>query len=74
MKLKTLCETFGANTEEEITKVAGTLWAKKTPEPQEPEKTPLKLASGKTTGGGGFTPDKKNPDATLREGFRTGKK
>ncbi len=51
VKLKDLCETFGANTEEEIVKVAGTLWAKKTASPNAPKTQPLKPFSGRTTGG-----------------------
>ena len=50
-KLVTLCKTFGANTEEEITKVADTLWQKKVADPNAPGTPPLKPFSGKTTGG-----------------------
>ena len=74
VKLKDLCETFGANTTDQITKVAETLWPKKTSEPKEPETPPLKPFSGRTSGGGGFTPDKKTPDETLKEGFKQAKK
>lgn len=73
-KLVSLCQTFGANSEEEVTKVADTMWSKKAPGTPDPETPPLKPFSGKTTGGGGFTADKKTPDATLQEGFRQAKK
>lgn len=73
-KLVTLCKTFGANTEEEITKLADAIWSKKTPGTPEPETPPLKPFSGRTSGGGGFTPDKKTPNETLKEGFRQVKK
>jgi len=72
VKLKMLCDTFGATTTEQMTKVAGTIWAKKTA--GEPETPTLKPVSGRTSGGGGFTPDKKDPSATLQEGFRVVKK
>jgi len=47
VKLKELCDSFGATSEEQITKVADTLWAKK-----EPDTSNLVAISGRTSGGG----------------------
>jgi len=75
VKLKDLCSTFGATSEEQIRKVADTMWEKEAAPPQtEQEKQEaLKLVSGKTKGGGpdynGFSPDQ-----ILSEGFRQLKK
>ena len=54
VKLKDLCSTFGATSEEQIRKVADTMWEKENPAPKtEAEKQEaLKLVSGKTSGGG----------------------
>ncbi len=72
-KLVTLCKTFGANTVEEITKVADTMWSKKPPEPEDPNTTdtpPLKPFSGRTTGGGGWNREEHTPTENIEEGIR----
>lgn len=71
VKLKELCDIFGATSDEQIVKVADTLWAKKDKEPETPN---LVAFSGRTSGGGGFTPDKDNPLETLIKGFQDTKK
>ena len=67
VKLKDLCDIFGAKSQEDISKVADTLWPKK---PKTPETQPLVPFSGRTGGGVGFIPDAKNPSETLKHGFR----
>jgi len=49
-KLKTLCETFNASSQEQIRKVADTLWLKKGIVPSG-QKIPLKLDTGRGSGG-----------------------
>jgi len=48
MKLKDLCDTFSATSDDQIRKVADTLWEKG---PQEPSAPPLRPYSGHTDGG-----------------------
>lgn len=55
VKLKDLCDTFTATSEEQIRKVADTLWTKKPTEPVTPEVPPVIPYSGKTEGGGQLT-------------------
>ena len=58
VKLKNLCSTFGATSEEQIRQVADTLWVKETKPAKEgtPEgKTKLVLDTGKSRGGGLLT-------------------
>lgn len=72
-KLSDICITLNANSEEQIRKVADTLWTKKTPEPAEPATPPVKPYSGITSGGSdnlGSMPPKerlKEADRRLRE-------
>lgn len=72
VKLKDLCSTFGATSEEQIRKVADTMWEKEAAPPQtEQEKQEaLKLVSGKTKGGsdnlGGLSPKDRVKEADKR--------
>jgi len=63
VKLKDLCDTFGAKSEEQIIKVAENLWAKKLETPTTEETQPIKPYSGVTSGGGidinALSPDEK---------------
>lgn len=72
VRLKGLCDIMEASSEEQIQKVAETLWSKKTPDT--PPTPPVKPYSGMTSGGTGFTYDQKNPEKTLQEGFKQLKK
>ena len=67
-KLADLCGTLEAVTEEKIRAVAQSLWGKKPAIPS------VKPYSGVTSGGRGFSRDKANPDATLKQGFKELKK
>ena len=75
IKLKDLCATFGATSEEQIRKVADTMWEKENPAPQteEQKQAALKLVSGKTRGGA-TDYSSLSPDEKLKEGFRQLKK
>lgn len=70
VKLKELCETFGATTAEQIVKVAEALWPKKDKELGTP---PLKPFSGRTSGGG-IDVDSLSPREKIDEGIRQKKK
>uniref|UniRef100_A0A6H1ZJL8 Scaffolding protein n=1 Tax=viral metagenome TaxID=1070528 RepID=A0A6H1ZJL8_9ZZZZ len=50
-KLKSLCEILEAKSEEQIRRVAETLWTKKAAEPSKPATPPVKPYSGVTDGG-----------------------
>lgn len=72
VRLKDLCDVFNATSEEQMRKVAETVWAKKLPQPVAP---PVIVPySGMTRGGTGFTPDPNTPGETLVEGFKRLKK
>jgi hypothetical protein len=62
-KLKDICQSIGAVTEEQIQSVADTLW----PEAVTTAAAPLKLLSGATSGG---APDLSGPDAKIAEGLK----
>ncbi len=53
VKLKELCATLEAKSDEQIRKAADILWTKKTTEPSVPATPGVKPYSGKTEGGGG---------------------
>ena len=53
VKLKDLCSTFNATSDEQVRKVADTIWTKT--EVKKPEGEPLKIDSGNTRGGGELT-------------------
>lgn len=62
-KLMDLAESLGATDEDKIQSVAKTIFG-------EAEIEPLKVYSGKTSGGDEFFRDKKNPTKTLEHGFK----
>ncbi len=79
MKLKNLSELMNATTKEQIAKLADTLWDKKpagnkkddsSDKSKEPAK-PVTPFSGRTSGGSRFIYDRKNPNQTLVEGFKS---
>jgi len=62
VKLKDLCTTFTATSEEQIRKVADTIWQKVNAKsaPAGEKAVPLKLVDGETTGGGGETDEERS--------------
>ena len=68
VKLKELCDIFQASSDEQIRKVADTLWGKIATEPLVSSSS--KPYSGRTSGGTGFIRNKENPDETLKQGFK----
>jgi hypothetical protein len=73
-KLKGLCETFNAFSEDQIRTAADTLWSKAFNPPVSTVPAAPPALSGMTSGGRSFQRDPKNPDQTLAEGFRELKK
>lgn len=69
VKLKELCETFEAKSDEQIRKIADTLWTKKAAESLKPATPPLKPYSG-ITEGGGLDFSKLTPDEKIKESLR----